>query len=115
MLLSAIIAAHPHVRGTLFDLQEGVDAARRPGLRLRGAAADRDRKLNLSLLPGGERAVAALGERSGTGKRQHLADGQRVRVVAACERDVLAHPQGGWKSDLLHHDADRSTRDHIER
>jgi ubiquinone/menaquinone biosynthesis C-methylase UbiE len=29
MLLSAIIAAHPHVRGTLFDLQEGVDAARR--------------------------------------------------------------------------------------
>jgi ubiquinone/menaquinone biosynthesis C-methylase UbiE len=29
MLLSAIIAAHPHVRGTLFDLQEGVDAAKR--------------------------------------------------------------------------------------
>src|SRR5882724_1600669 len=29
MLLSAIIAAHPHVRGTLFDLQEGVDAALR--------------------------------------------------------------------------------------
>ena len=28
MLLSAIIAAHPNVRGTLFDLQEGVDAAR---------------------------------------------------------------------------------------
>jgi ubiquinone/menaquinone biosynthesis C-methylase UbiE len=28
MLLSAIIAAHPGVRGTLFDLQEGVDAAR---------------------------------------------------------------------------------------
>jgi O-methyltransferase domain len=29
MLLSAILAAHPNVRGTLFDLQEGVDAARR--------------------------------------------------------------------------------------
>ena len=29
MLLSAIIAAHPGVRGTLFDLQEGVDAAKR--------------------------------------------------------------------------------------
>ena len=29
MLLSAIIAAHPDVRGTLFDLQEGVDAAKR--------------------------------------------------------------------------------------
>ncbi|MSP45278.1 MAG: methyltransferase [Xanthobacteraceae bacterium] len=29
MLLSAIIAAHPEVRGTLFDLQEGVDAALR--------------------------------------------------------------------------------------
>ena len=29
MLLSAIIAAHPHVRGTLFDLQEGIDAAKR--------------------------------------------------------------------------------------
>jgi ubiquinone/menaquinone biosynthesis C-methylase UbiE len=29
MLLSAIIAAHPHVRGTLFDLKEGVDAAKR--------------------------------------------------------------------------------------
>jgi ubiquinone/menaquinone biosynthesis C-methylase UbiE len=29
MLLSAIIAAHPHVCGTLFDLQEGVDAAKR--------------------------------------------------------------------------------------
>ena len=29
MLLSAIIAAHPEVRGTLFDLQEGVDAAKR--------------------------------------------------------------------------------------
>src|SRR6478752_5551329 len=28
MLLSAIIAAHPGMRGTLFDLQEGVDAAR---------------------------------------------------------------------------------------
>jgi hypothetical protein len=29
MLLSAILAAYPNVRGTLFDLQEGVDAARR--------------------------------------------------------------------------------------
>jgi hypothetical protein len=29
MLLSAIIAANPDVRGTLFDLQEGVDAAKR--------------------------------------------------------------------------------------
>jgi hypothetical protein len=29
MLLSAIIAAHPQVRGTLFDLPEGVDAAKR--------------------------------------------------------------------------------------
>jgi hypothetical protein len=29
MLLSAIIARHPQVRGTLFDLQEGVDAAKR--------------------------------------------------------------------------------------
>jgi hypothetical protein len=29
MLLSAILAAYPSVRGTLFDLQEGVDAARR--------------------------------------------------------------------------------------
>lgn len=28
MLLSAILATHPNVRGTLFDLQEGVDAAR---------------------------------------------------------------------------------------
>lgn len=28
MLLSAIIAAHPQVRGTLFDLQAGVDAAK---------------------------------------------------------------------------------------
>jgi hypothetical protein len=28
MLLSAILAAHPGVRGTLFDLQEGIDAAR---------------------------------------------------------------------------------------
>jgi SAM-dependent methyltransferase len=28
MLLSAILAAHPNVRGTLFDLQEGIDAAR---------------------------------------------------------------------------------------
>jgi hypothetical protein len=29
MVLSAILAAHPGVRGTLFDLQEGVDAAKR--------------------------------------------------------------------------------------
>lgn len=29
MLLSAILAAHPGVQGTLFDLQEGIDAARR--------------------------------------------------------------------------------------
>jgi hypothetical protein len=29
MLLSAIVAAHPGVRGTLFDLPEGVDAAKR--------------------------------------------------------------------------------------
>ena len=29
MLLSAIIAAHPGVQGTLFDLQEGIDAAKR--------------------------------------------------------------------------------------
>ena len=29
MLLSAILAAHPGVRGTLFDLQEGIDAAKR--------------------------------------------------------------------------------------
>src|SRR6185295_17159085 len=29
MLLSAIVAAHPNVRGTLFDLPEGVDAAKR--------------------------------------------------------------------------------------
>jgi len=29
MLLSAILAAHPNVHGTLFDLQEGVDAAKR--------------------------------------------------------------------------------------
>lgn len=28
MLLSAILAAHPGIRGTLFDLQEGIDAAR---------------------------------------------------------------------------------------
>ena len=29
MLLSAILAAHPDVRGTLFDLPEGIDAAKR--------------------------------------------------------------------------------------
>jgi hypothetical protein len=29
MLLSAIVKAHPGVRGTLFDLQEGIDAAKR--------------------------------------------------------------------------------------
>lgn len=29
MLLSAIIAAHPSVQGTLFDLQEGIEAAKR--------------------------------------------------------------------------------------
>jgi hypothetical protein len=29
MLLSAILAAHPNVQGTLFDLQEGIEAARR--------------------------------------------------------------------------------------
>ena len=29
MLLSAILAAHPSVQGTLFDLQEGIDAAKR--------------------------------------------------------------------------------------
>jgi hypothetical protein len=29
MLLSAILAAHPNVRGTLFDLQAGIDAAKR--------------------------------------------------------------------------------------
>jgi hypothetical protein len=29
MLLSAILAANPSIRGTLFDLQEGIDAARR--------------------------------------------------------------------------------------
>ncbi len=29
MLLSAILAAHPNVRGTLFDLQEGIDAGKR--------------------------------------------------------------------------------------
>jgi len=28
MLLSAILAAHPHVQGVLFDLQEGIDAAK---------------------------------------------------------------------------------------
>ncbi len=29
MLLSAILAAHPNLRGTLFDLQEGIDAGQR--------------------------------------------------------------------------------------
>jgi ubiquinone/menaquinone biosynthesis C-methylase UbiE len=29
MLLSAIVTAHPQVRGTLFDLQAGIDAAKR--------------------------------------------------------------------------------------
>jgi hypothetical protein len=130
MLLSAILAAYPNVRGTLFDLQEGVDAARRGCRRLSvpaSAARLRRRRLPADARQRSPRHEAGLScagagengaDRRHAGPRPlarpacHAADG-RPRTHGARIRDAVC--QGRLAAQSRAADRASGGRDHRGR